>query len=185
MSWKIKSRNCGSLFLVTINDLVQHLPRYGTSIHRCSGWFIGSTTINFYPIDHFFIPIAIGKKGDDIRIDALKGQPIASQRSTVASQYLQDEHADADIKLYDTQDNAYLDLTSGRVRAMMSDKVTGIDWLKTDAGKDYLVSLKDDFVELNKGIQNILKGWFNPCMKCQTASVSMDTEAVCLLSEIA
>ncbi|GAF57719.1 LOW QUALITY PROTEIN: amino acid ABC transporter, periplasmic amino acid-binding protein [Psychrobacter sp. JCM 18902] len=83
--------------------------------------------------------ILIGKKGDDIRVDALKGQPIASQRSTVASQYLQDEHADADIKLYDTQDNAYLDLTSGRVRAMMSDKVTGIDWLKTDAGKDYEV----------------------------------------------
>jgi len=27
----------------------------------------------------------------------------------------------------------------------------------TDAGKDYLVSLKDDFVELNKGIQFILK----------------------------
>ncbi|MGP5202040.1 transporter substrate-binding domain-containing protein [Psychrobacter aquimaris] len=83
--------------------------------------------------------ILIGKKGDDISIDALKGQPIASQRSTVASQYLQDEHADADIKLYDTQDNAYLDLTSGRVRAMMSDKVTGLDWLKTDAGKDYEV----------------------------------------------
>ncbi|MFB9162675.1 transporter substrate-binding domain-containing protein [Psychrobacter pacificensis] len=83
--------------------------------------------------------ILIGKKGDDISIDSLKGQPIASQRSTVASQYLQDEHADADIKLYDTQDNAYLDLTSGRVRGMMSDKVTGIDWLKTDAGKDYEV----------------------------------------------
>ena len=83
--------------------------------------------------------ILIGKKGDDISIDSLKGQPIASQRSTVASQYLQDEHADADIKLYDTQDNAYLDLTSGRVRGMMSDKVTGTDWLKTDAGKDYEV----------------------------------------------
>ena len=83
--------------------------------------------------------ILIGKKGDDISIDSLKGQPIASQRSTVASQYLQDEHADADIKLYDTQDNAYLDLTSGRARAMMSDKVTGTDWLKTDAGKDYEV----------------------------------------------
>ncbi|MGP9688806.1 transporter substrate-binding domain-containing protein [Psychrobacter sp. AOP22-C1-C5] len=83
--------------------------------------------------------ILIGKKGDDISVAELKGQPIASQRSTVASQYLQDEHGDADIKLYDTQDNAYLDLTSGRVRAMMSDKVTGIDWLKTDAGKDYEV----------------------------------------------
>ncbi|MEO1849958.1 MAG: transporter substrate-binding domain-containing protein [Psychrobacter sp.] len=81
--------------------------------------------------------ILIGKKGDDISIDSLKGQPIASQRSTVASQYLQDEHADADIKLYDTQDNAYLDLTSGRARAMMSDKVTGTDWLKTEAGSGY------------------------------------------------
>lgn len=83
--------------------------------------------------------ILIGKKGDDISVEGLKGQPIASQRSTVASQYLQDEHTDADIKLYDTQDNAYLDLTSGRVRGMMSDKVTGIDWLKTEAGKDYEV----------------------------------------------
>ncbi len=83
--------------------------------------------------------VLIGKKGDDISVDALKAQPIASQRATVASQYLQDEHSDADIKLYDTQDNAYLDLTSGRVRAMMSDKVTGIDWLKTAAGKDYEV----------------------------------------------
>lgn len=83
--------------------------------------------------------ILIGKKGDDISVEGLKDQPIASQRSTVASQYLQDEHKDADIKLYDTQDNAYLDLTSGRVRGMMSDKVTGIDWLKTEAGKDYEV----------------------------------------------
>ncbi|WP_333614073.1 transporter substrate-binding domain-containing protein [Psychrobacter sp.] len=76
--------------------------------------------------------ILIGKKGDDISVDGLKGQPVASQ-------YLQEKHADSDIKLYDTQDNAYLDLTSGRVRAMMSDKVTGIDWLKTEAGKDYEV----------------------------------------------
>ncbi|WP_350561365.1 transporter substrate-binding domain-containing protein [Psychrobacter sp. CAL346-MNA-CIBAN-0220] len=83
--------------------------------------------------------ILIAKKGDDFSIDALKGQPIASQRATVASQYLQDEHPEADIKLYDTQDNAYLDLTSGRTRAMMSDKVTGIDWLKTAAGQDYEV----------------------------------------------
>jgi len=81
--------------------------------------------------------ILIGKKGDDISVDELAGQPIASQRSTVSSQYLQDEHADADIKLYDTQDNAYLDLTSGRVRALMSDKVVGVDWLKTEAGQGY------------------------------------------------
>jgi len=87
--------------------------------------------------------ILIGKKGDDITVADLNGQPIASQRSTVAAQYLQDEHPQSDIKLYDTQDNAYLDLTSGRVRAMMSDKVTGIDWLKTEAGKDYEVKGKE------------------------------------------
>ncbi|MGP4713685.1 transporter substrate-binding domain-containing protein [Psychrobacter sp. DM8] len=81
--------------------------------------------------------VLIGKKGDDLTIDNLAGQPIGSQRSTVSAQYLQDEHPNADIKFYDTQDNAYLDLTSGRVRAMMSDKVTGIDWLKTPAGQDY------------------------------------------------
>ncbi len=83
--------------------------------------------------------ILIGKKGDNITVADLDGQPVASQRSTVSSQYLQDEYPNADIKLYDTQDNAYLDLTSGRVRAMMSDKVTGIDWLKTEAGADYEV----------------------------------------------
>lgn len=83
--------------------------------------------------------ILIGKKGDNITVESLQGQPIASQRSTVAAQYLQDEHANANIKLYDTQDNAYLDLTSGRARAMMSDKVTGIDWLKTEAGQNYEV----------------------------------------------
>lgn len=83
--------------------------------------------------------ILIAKKGDDISVADLTGQPVASQRSTVSSQYLQDEYPDAKIKLYDTQDNAYLDLTSGRVRAMMSDKVTGLDWLKTEAGQDYEV----------------------------------------------
>lgn len=83
--------------------------------------------------------ILIGKKGDNITVDDLKAQPIAAQRATVAAQYLQDKHSEADIKLYDTQDNAYLDLTSGRVRAMMSDKIVGLDWLKTDAGKDYEV----------------------------------------------
>lgn len=83
--------------------------------------------------------ILIGKKGDNVSVDDLANQSIASQRATVASQYLQDAHPEADIKLYDTQDNAYLDLTSGRVRAMMSDKVTGLDWLKTEAGQDYEV----------------------------------------------
>ena len=81
--------------------------------------------------------VLVGKKGDDITTDGLKGELIGAQRSTVSSQYLQNDHPEADIKLYDTQDNVHLDLSSGRIRAMMSDQVTAINWLTTDAGQDY------------------------------------------------
>ncbi|WP_367108484.1 transporter substrate-binding domain-containing protein [uncultured Psychrobacter sp.] len=92
--------------------------------------------------------VLIGKKGDDISIDSLQGQSIGSQRATTATEYLQEEHSDADIKLYDTQDNTYLDLTSGRIRAMMVDKVIGVNWLDTDAGQDY--EIKGEEISTNK-----------------------------------
>lgn len=83
--------------------------------------------------------ILIAKKGDNVTIDSLKGVPVGAQRSTVSSQYLQDNHPEADTKLYDTQENAYLDLTSGRVKAILADKVIGLDWLKTPAVANYEV----------------------------------------------
>ena len=130
--------------------------------------------------------ILIGKKGDDISVADLKGQPIASQRSTVASQYLQDEHAEADVKLYDTQDNAYLDLTSGRVRAMMSDKVTGIDWLKTAAGQDYEVkgqeiSTNDDAMGIAFRKGDALVAKFNTALAELKANGTYDQITSCLL----
>lgn len=97
--------------------------------------------------------VLIGKKGDDITVNDLKGQPVGAQRATVASQYLQDEHKDASIKLYDTQDNAYLDLTSGRTRAMMSDQVTAVNWLTTDAGQNY--EIKGDEISTNDDAMGI------------------------------
>ena len=39
--------------------------------------------------------------------------------------------------LYDTQENAYLDLTSGRVDALLADKYANYDWLKSPAGQAY------------------------------------------------
>ena len=70
--------------------------------------------------------------------DSLKGKTIGTQRATLAGTWLEDTYAD-DIKvsLYDTQENAYLDLTSGRVDAILADKYANYDWLKTDAGKNY------------------------------------------------
>jgi len=42
-----------------------------------------------------------------------------------------------EIKLYDTQENAYLDLSSGRVDGVLADKFVNWEWLKSDAGKAY------------------------------------------------
>lgn len=70
--------------------------------------------------------------------DSLKGKTIGTQRATLAGTWLEDTYGD-DIKvnLYDTQENAYLDLTSGRVDGILADKYANYDWLKSDAGRNY------------------------------------------------
>ena len=83
----------------------------------------------------FIAPKSVDFKTDK---DSLKGKTIGTQRATLAGTWLEDTYGD-DIKvsLYDTQENAYLDLTSGRVDAILADKYANYDWLKTDAGKNY------------------------------------------------
>lgn len=82
----------------------------------------------------------IAPKGVDFKTDkaALEGKVIGAQRATLAGTWLEDLKDDKiTIKLYDTQENAYLDLTSGRVDAILADKYVNYDWLKTDAGRAY------------------------------------------------
>lgn len=82
--------------------------------------------------------IFVAKKGDDISIDNdLSGVSVGAQRATIAAQYIEDNHPDAKINLYDTQENAYLDLSSGRIRALLSDKVTAANWLQSTEGNDF------------------------------------------------
>lgn len=70
--------------------------------------------------------------------DSLKGKSIGTQRATLSATWLEDKYgSDIKVSLYDTQENAYLDLTSGRVDALLADKYVNYDWLKSDAGKDY------------------------------------------------
>jgi len=75
----------------------------------------------------------------DFKTDAayLKGKVIGAQRATLAGTYLEDKLPDTEAKLYDTQENAYLDLTSGRVDALLADKYANYDWLKSPAGQAY------------------------------------------------
>ena len=82
----------------------------------------------------------IAPKSSDLKTDkaSLKGKVIGAQRATIAGTWLEDNLADTvEIKLYDTQENAYLDLSSGRLDGVLADKFVNWEWLKSDAGKDF------------------------------------------------
>ncbi|WP_433738194.1 ABC transporter substrate-binding protein [Pseudomonas putida] len=90
----------------------------------------------------------IAPKNVDFKTDkaALKGKVIGAQRATLAGTFLEDTYGDdITIKLYDTQENAYLDLTSGRLDGILADKYVNYEWLKSDAGRSY--EFKGDPVE--------------------------------------
>ncbi|TBU83810.1 ABC transporter substrate-binding protein [Phytopseudomonas dryadis] len=82
----------------------------------------------------------IAPKDSDFKSDkdSLKGKVIGAQRATIAGTWLEDNlDGVVDIKLYDTQENAYLDLSSGRVDGVLADTFVNWEWLKSDAGKNF------------------------------------------------
>ncbi|NUU34695.1 ABC transporter substrate-binding protein [Pseudomonas sp. C2B4] len=90
----------------------------------------------------------IAPKNVDFKTDkaSLKGKVIGAQRATLAGTFLEDNFGDdVTIKLYDTQENAYLDLTSGRLDGILADKYVNYEWLKSDSGRSY--EFKGDPVE--------------------------------------
>jgi lysine-arginine-ornithine-binding protein len=54
---------------------------------------------------------------------ALAGKRLGAQRATIAAIYLQQNYGKSDVKLYDTQDAMRLDLTAGRIDALLADEV--------------------------------------------------------------
>jgi lysine-arginine-ornithine-binding protein len=84
----------------------------------------------------------VAKKGagiDPENKETMKGKKIAVQVSTIHEKFAKKMWGDvAEIKSYDTQDNANLDLANGRVDLGMADS-TALDegFLKTDLGKDF------------------------------------------------
>lgn len=79
----------------------------------------------------------LAKKGSGIKgVDDLNTKAVGAQRSTVASQWLEDKLSKkVKVKLYDTQTAAYSDLLAGRLTAIVSDVYPAFDWLKKQ--KDY------------------------------------------------
>lgn len=72
---------------------------------------------------------------DPSQAEAINSSEIAAQRSTISSQWLEANYPKASIKMYDTLNNAFLDLESSRVDAMISDKLPALEWLsKNETG---------------------------------------------------
>lgn len=80
--------------------------------------------------------VAAKDKGVQANSAGLKGKNLGAQRATIAAQHLEDNYRkDANIKVYDTQEAAYLDLKAGRIDALLSDIYPAYDWLQ-QAGND-------------------------------------------------
>lgn len=115
----------------------------------------------------------------DVTKAGLKGKTVGAQRATIAGQYLEDNLGDVvDVKLYDTQDNAYLDLTSGRLDALLSDKFPAYDWLRSEEGKGFDfqgedIDINDEIgIAVRKG--DALKGKFSAAIKAIVADGTYD-----------
>jgi len=83
----------------------------------------------------------VAKEGANIEIskEGLKGKSVGVQRATIHENFLRDNFGDViDIRAYATQDEANMDLVSGRVDLVLADSVALDEgFLKTDAGKGF------------------------------------------------
>jgi lysine-arginine-ornithine-binding protein len=75
----------------------------------------------------------------EISKDGLEGMTVGVQRATVSENFLRGEFGDVvDVRTYDTQEEATLDLTSGRVDLVVADAIKLQEgFLASDAGQDY------------------------------------------------
>jgi arginine/ornithine transport system substrate-binding protein len=81
------------------------------------------------------------KKGSGIEINktSLKGKSVGVQRATIHADFVKAEFGDVvDLKLYATQEEAYLDAVAGGVDLLLADAVAMNEgFLKTDRGKNW------------------------------------------------
>lgn len=111
----------------------------------------------------------LAKKDSGFDPNNISGKNLGSQRSTTPGTYLHDNFDSKDdnhVNLYDTYDNAYLDLKSGRNDAVLAEKVSANDWLKKNP--DYAIigdeiDNNDDIaIAVRKG--DALKGEFDKAL---------------------
>jgi arginine/ornithine transport system substrate-binding protein len=90
---------------------------------------------------YYNTPARFAAKADaklDISAAGMKGKKIGVQRATIHEKFAAEQFKQSEIVRYATQDQAFLDLKSGRIDATVADSVA-IDegYLKTPAGKGF------------------------------------------------
>lgn len=91
----------------------------------------------------------VAKKGSGITENpaTLKGKTIGVQSGTTHETYMKQRLPNVQVKVYQGQDEAYLDLLAGRIDATLADKTIEWDWLQKTGlaqGYDYAGKTIDD-----------------------------------------
>lgn len=92
----------------------------------------------------------VAAKGGGFDPAFASGTKIGAQRATIAANWLEENSGAAQVTLYDTQENVFLDLTGGRLDAVFGDGLMLYEWLQTEAGADY--QMVGDAHSMDEGI---------------------------------
>ena len=104
-------------------------------------------TIDFTDFYYDSPIVIIGAKADATKLDltdanSAKGKVFGAQTSTIHADYLKAKFgAVADVKIYDTLDNALADLVAGRVDYINETKSALSPFLASDRGKDFEIKI--------------------------------------------
>jgi len=87
---------------------------------------------------YYNTPPAIAVPNDskltEISAKALAGMAIGAQGSTTHSNYAESAYTDSDVRLYPTADEYKLDISNGRLDAVVDDVTVLQEWLESDDG---------------------------------------------------
>lgn len=78
--------------------------------------------------------IAVPKDSKITSVEDLKGKTIGAQSATTHANYAEKHMPGSQLKLYPTADEYKLDISNGRVDAVIDDIVVLTEWTKSDAG---------------------------------------------------
>lgn len=78
--------------------------------------------------------IAVPKDSKITSVDQLKGKTIGAQSATTHANYAEKHMPGSELKLYPTADEYKLDISNGRIDAVIDDIVVLTEWTKSDAG---------------------------------------------------